>query len=88
MSVSKMRLAFTVAALGVTLGLGAHAGAVIVRSQPPVFIAGPEFDYDGGYYRTREGHYYHYDRDRNGWHYGRNHRDSDRRERRHGHDRH
>jgi hypothetical protein len=89
MIVSKMRIAFGAAALSVTLGFGALADHVRVQVvEPRAFIAGPEFNYDGGYYRTREGHYYHYDKDRSGWHYGRNHDEGDRWERRHHHEEH
>ena len=45
-----------------------------------------EFPYADGYYRTHEGRYYHYDRGRHGWHYGRNHEEGLRYE--HEHERH
>ncbi len=64
-------------ALGVALSLLALGGGVAwadrVVIEPPVFVPEAEFHHENGYYRTHEGHYYHYDSDRNGWHYGRNH---------------
>ncbi len=59
----------------------AAAAEVQVVVDPPVFFPRDDFPYEGGYYRTREGHYYHYDRDRGGWHYGRNHEEGLRYER-------
>lgn len=55
--------------------------------EPPIFVPEADFHHEDGYYRTHDGHYYHYDRDRSGWHYGRNHEEGVRfeheRERRH-----
>ena len=62
----------------------AAADHVRVFVPAPFFFPQVDFNYDDGYYRTREGHFYHYDRDRDGWHYCRNHRDGMRYERRHG----
>ena len=55
----------------------AAADEVRVVFPVPFFFPQADFKYDDGYY-------YHYDRDRNGWHYGRNHRHGLRYERRHG----
>jgi hypothetical protein len=79
-------LGFAFASSLVTLAPGvALAQRVVI--EPPVFVPEVEFHHEDGYYRTHEGHYYHYDRDRSGWHYGRNHEEGVRyeheRERRH-----
>ena len=89
MFASKLRLVFTMLALsilpaGVGIGVAAAEGARVVVVAPPIFFPHADFNYDGGYFRTREGHYYHYDRDRDGWHYGRNHDEGVRYERGHG----
>jgi hypothetical protein len=57
----------------------------VVIEEPRVFIPEVEFEREHGYYRTHEGHYYHYDKDRGGWHYGRNHEEGVRYERAHEH---
>jgi hypothetical protein len=88
MFASKFRVVSAALALSfLPVGLGAavaHADGVRVIVPTPFF---PRADFrfdDDGYYRTHEGHYYHYDRDRDGWHYGRNHEEGSRFERRHG----
>jgi len=84
---SKLRIVSAAVALAVLPVMGGVASAQAVRVEvpaPPIFMPRAEFRFDNdGYYRTREGHYYHYDSDRDGWHYGRNHRDGVRWERRH-----
>ena len=88
MFVSKLRLISTVVALSILPVLGGIAVADEVRVEvpgPPIFFPRAEFKYDNGYYRTHEGHYYHYDTDRDGWHYGRDHRAGQRWERDHHH---
>lgn len=83
---SRSRVLIAFVAFGLALGAGvARADRVVV--EPPVFFPAPEFHFDNGYYRTNEGHYYHYDHDRDGWHYGRNHREGVRYEERHHHER-
>jgi hypothetical protein len=80
------------AALSLSL---ASVGARVAAADPPsVVVEAPffypraEFRYDDdGYYRTRDGHFYHYDRDRDGWHWGRTHREGMRYEDRHHHGR-
>ncbi len=87
MFTSKLRVLSSVIALSLTPVLAGVAVADSVRVEvpgPPIFLPRAEFRFDDGYYRTREGHYYHYDNDREGWHYGRNHRDGVRWEHRHG----
>ena len=87
MFVSKMRFMFVLLAASVlTVGLGAGVAAadpVHVVVQTP-FFSRAEFRQDDGYFRTGNGQYYHYDRDRDGWHHGRNHREGLRFDRRHG----
>lgn len=84
---SSTRIVAFAAVLAVSLlGLGAGtaaAGGPRVIIEPPVFYPQADFTFEGGYYRTNEGRYYHYDRDRAGWHYGRHHRDGLRYERDH-----
>ena len=75
-------LAASVVGVGALNGV-AQADGVRVVVPLPMFYPTPQFRYDNGYYRTNEGHYYHYDRDRDGWHYGRNHGEGERYERRH-----
>lgn len=75
-------VAVSVGSLGAFSGI-AEADGIRVVLPAPFFVPGPQFNYQGGYYRTREGHYYHRDSDRDGWHYGRNHRDGERWESRH-----
>ncbi|MBF0493433.1 MAG: hypothetical protein HQM15_11725 [Deltaproteobacteria bacterium] len=55
--------------------LHARAADVRIGIGLPLFYPEPEFRYDQGYYRTRDNHYYHYDEDRRGWHYGRSHKE-------------
>lgn len=75
------------------LGLGAGLARAdrprvnIEVGPPPIFYPEERFPYNGGYYTTPDGNYYHYDRDRHGWHYGRNHVEGLRWEHRHRHDR-
>lgn len=57
--------------LGVSAPASAEPPRIVI--EPPVFLPQTDFPYENGYYRTNEGHYYHYDHDRRGWHYGRNH---------------
>jgi hypothetical protein len=84
---TRTRIAAVVVILAMTvLGFGAgraEADGARVIIEPPVFYPHAEFPFENGYYRTNEGHYYHYDRDRAGWHYGRNHREGVRYERGH-----
>ena len=85
MLITKTRLVSAVLALFlVSVGAGlAGAQVVHVEVPAPFFFPQADFRYDDGYYRTREGHYYHYDRDRDGWHYGRTHAEGVRYEKRH-----
>jgi hypothetical protein len=80
-------IAAGVFALVLALGGTAYARKphVQIVVDPPVFVPTVGFEYGNGYYRTHDGHYYHYDRDRDGWHYGRDHRAGERWERRHRH---
>ncbi len=57
--------------------------AVPVGPAPPLVVPGPVFfeRYPNGYYVTPEGHYYHRD-DGDRWHYGRDHEEGLREERR------
>lgn len=55
------------------------------RGEPEIFIPHSSFRFEDGYYRTNRGHNYHYDRDREGWHYGRDHREGMRWEEKHRH---
>ena len=85
---SKMRIVLTVMALSI-LPVGVGAGVATAREAHvfvpiPIFFPQADFRYDDGYYRYHTGHYYHYDRDRDGWHYGRNHDEGMRYEKRHG----
>jgi len=70
----------------VVLALPALGGcvAVPVGPRPPVVISNDELirRYPDGYYRTREGHYYHRDGDQ--WHYGKTHEEGVREEERRG----
>ncbi len=70
-------LVFVVAGAGVSM---AQPRVVV---DPPVFYPEVDMRFDDGYYRTHDGHYYHYDRDRHGWHYGRTHAEGVRFEERH-----
>ena len=76
-------------ALALTLSLLAFGTGVALADpprviiEPPFFVPEADFRHDNGYYRTSEGHYYHYDRDRSGWHYGRNHEEGVRYEHEH-----
>ena len=79
-------MVLSVSLLGFGAGKAAADGPrVIIEPPPPLTLYYPhaEFNFENGYYRTNEGHYYHYDRDRDGWHYGRNHREGVRYERAH-----
>jgi len=78
MSMSLVRIGFTALALSVA-SVGAFPGeaaadGVQVVVPSPFFYPRAEFQYGDGYYRAGRGRYYHYDRDRDGWHYGRTHR--------------
>lgn len=74
-------LAFSIGLVGAGTGL---AFADHDRDgEPEIFLPHATFKFDDGYYRTRQGHYYHYDRDRDGWHYGRDHREGMRWEKKH-----
>ena len=85
MRIGAAALALVVSLLGFGAGVAAaDRGGVII--EPPIFVPQSEFPTDNGYYRTNEGTYYHYDRDRNGWHYGRNHEEGLRYEHEHGHE--
>lgn len=81
-----MRVMCGVLALSIfSVGMAA-ADRVRVDVPAPFFFPHADFRLDdGGYYRTGEGRYYHYDHDRDGWHYGRNHREGTRYEERHKH---
>ena len=84
-----LRIGITTLVLAATTTMGgseglAHADGVRVVVPLPFFVPAPQFEYDG-YYRTHGGRYYHYDRDRDGWHYGRNHGEGERYEWRHKH---
>ena len=61
-------------------------GPAIAREErplPPVFVPHAEFNFgDGGYYTTKEGRRYHFDRDDNRWHWGRTHEEGRREEQR------
>jgi hypothetical protein len=77
-------LALVVSLLAFGAGIaGADRERDRVVIEPPIFVPEAEFQHENGYYRTNEGHYYHYDRDRSGWHYGRNHDEGTRYEREH-----
>ena len=50
---------------------------------PPVFVPHAEFNFgDGGYYTTKEGHRYHFDKEESKWHYGKTHQEGVREEQR------
>ena len=87
---SRIRTAVTALTLGTSLTLGsiAMADGPRVVVEPPIFVPQDNFAYDNGYYRTDDGRYYHYDRDRRGWHYGRNHEEGLRYEREREHEHH
>jgi hypothetical protein len=88
---SRIRTAVAAMALGVSLitfGSVAVADGPRVVIEPPIFVPQSDFAYENGYYRTNEGHYYHYDHDRRGWHYGRNHEEGIRYEHEHEHEGH
>ena len=80
---SKLRVVAAALALSI-LPAGIAVADEVHVVVPPFFVPQPEFRFDDGYYRTHEGHYYHYDRDRDGWHYGRNHEEGVRYEKKHG----
>ena len=86
MSMSMVRIGFatllSMASVGAFTGEAA-ADDVRVVIPSPFFFPRAEFHYGDGYYRTGTGRYYHYDHDRDGWHYGRNHRWGQRYEQRH-----
>ena len=67
------RTRITVIAFALVASLTGAASAQRVVIEPPVFVPEAEFHHEDGYYRTHDGHYYHYDHERSGWHYGRNH---------------
>ncbi len=70
--------------LPVCSGVAAADRVVVEVPAPPVFVPRADFQFeDGGYYRTHDGHYWHYDHDRDGWHHGRSHREAVRDEERH-----
>jgi len=75
-------LSLILSVLGLGVGVARADGPRVVI-EPPIFLPQTDFPYENGYYRTNEGHYYHYDRDRNGWHYGRNHEEGIRYEHEH-----
>jgi hypothetical protein len=86
MSVSKMGVLSAALALSILpMGMAAReAAADEVQVVFPVpFFPRADFQFEDGYYRNSHGHYYHYDHDRDGWHYGRNHEEGMRYERRH-----
>jgi hypothetical protein len=75
-------LALTFSLLGFGTGV-AMADPPRVVVEAPFFIPEADFRHEDGYYRTNDGRYYHYDRERSGWHYGRNHAEGVRFEHRH-----
>jgi hypothetical protein len=76
MLLPKLSLKSTGLALAILFAGTSYAAAAGVEVIVPApFYPRAEFNYEGGYYRTGDGHYYHYDRDREGWHHGRNHRE-------------
>jgi hypothetical protein len=78
-------LSLTLPSFGVGLAMADPPGVVV---EVPFFYPTGAFRYDDdGYYRTHDGRYYHYDRDRDGWHWGKNHREGLRYERSHHHER-
>ena len=85
MSILKTCIAAAALSLSLaTVGAGVAAADPEIIVHAPFFYPRADFRYDDdGYYRTHEGHYYHYDRDRDGWHWGRNHREGMRYEERH-----
>ena len=90
MSITRICIASAAMSLSLaTVNLGvASADPPRVIVETPLFYPRADFRFDNdGYYRTHEGHYYHYDKDRDGWHYGRNHEEGVRFEsrRNHGH---
>jgi hypothetical protein len=86
---SRMRIGVATLALAGSLavfGAGLASADRVVIEPPRIFVPEAEFEYGHGYYRTHEGHYYHYDKDRSGWHYGRTHAEGVRWEREHEHE--
>ncbi len=75
-------LAAVVSSFGIGAGVAQAHGRVVIEA--PAFMPEAEFPAENGYYRTNEGNYYHYDRDRQGWHHGRNHAEGIRFERHEG----
>lgn len=77
MSILKVCVASAALSLSLaTVGVGVVSADADLVVDPPFFFPRAEFRYyDDGYYRTHDGHFYHYDRDRDGWHWGRNHRE-------------
>ncbi len=74
--------------LPMSAGVALADRVVVEPPAPPIFFPRAEFQFDeGGYYRSHDGHYWHYDRDREGWHHGRSHREAMRDEERHHHER-
>ncbi len=63
-------------ALGM-LGSPVYAGTSVSIGvgEPPLVYPESDFRYEQGYYRTNNGHYYHYDKDQRAWNYGRNHQE-------------
>jgi hypothetical protein len=78
MFVPKMRVLFSAMVLSVLI-VGAGPARAAVEVYLP-FYPRAEFRHEHGYYRTHDGRYYHYDRDTDGWHHGRNHREGLRRD--------
>lgn len=71
-------LALTLAASSLPVKNADALNVSINLGQPPIFYPADKFVYvvhEHGYYRTSEGHYYYYDKGRNGWHYGRNYKE-------------
>jgi hypothetical protein len=83
MSILRVCIASAALSLG-GAGAGVAAADPVIVVDSPFFYPRAEFRFDDeGYYRTPTGRYYHYDHDRDGWHWGRNHREGMRYERRH-----
>jgi hypothetical protein len=80
------RLVHDIILLTVLIATTFAPGSVIAREPvppPPIFIPHVEFNFgDGGYYTTKEGRRYHFDRDDNRWHWGRTHNEGRREEER------
>ena len=78
-----MRYVIVLALLVATTFAASQATAREKAPLPPVSVPHAEFNFgDGGYYTTKEGHRYHFDREENKWHYGKTHQEGVREEQR------